>query len=237
MWWSKTIDRNTWLGLIISFSYFIYLVAIDIKKIILCTHDLHAGTIGNNSGMQMFENEAYGHSLTMVTPFIQGGHANATMPMFANDVYGGHLQTCQLLSSKADLLVFCLELNKMPHCQNLLESYTSMSSHFGSLNCIFLNTGWINSTLFKLFWHRNIQSSTLWCCQHRVWFFTQKGTSRWFVFERFSLFDFKYRNIYWIKGHCRQWAYPFQWIASRSRYALKKTSTWYAFEITCFYSG
>ena len=30
--------------------------------------------------MQMFENEAYGHSLTMVTPFIQGGHANATMP-------------------------------------------------------------------------------------------------------------------------------------------------------------
>ena len=148
-----------------------------------------------------------------------------------------HLQTFQLLSSNADLLVFCLELNKMPHCQNLLESYTSMSSHFGSLNCIFLNTGWINSTLFKLFWHRNIQSSTLWCCQHRVWFFTQKGTSRWFVFERFSLFDFKYRNIYWIKGHRRQWAYPFQWIASRSRYALKKTSTWYAFEITCFYSG
>jgi len=70
------------------FSYFIYLVAIDIKNFILCTHDLHAGTIGNNSGMQMFENEAYGQSSTMVTPFIQGGHANATMPMFANDVYG-----------------------------------------------------------------------------------------------------------------------------------------------------
>ena len=54
---------------------------------LMFTQDLHAGTIGNNSAMLMFENEAYGQSSTMVTPFIQGGHANATMPMFANDVY------------------------------------------------------------------------------------------------------------------------------------------------------
>lgn len=34
----------------------------------------------------MFENGVHGQSSTM--PFIQGGQANATVPLFASDMYG-----------------------------------------------------------------------------------------------------------------------------------------------------
>lgn len=88
----------------------------------------------------MFENEAYGQSSTMVTPFIQGRHANATMPMFANDVYdpSSNISASFIQGGLTGLL---LGVEQDATLQNLQESYTSISSHFGSLNCIFLNTG------------------------------------------------------------------------------------------------
>lgn len=36
----------------------------------------------------MFGNEVHGQSSTMAAQFIQGGQANATMPLFASDIYG-----------------------------------------------------------------------------------------------------------------------------------------------------
>ncbi|WVZ50704.1 LOW QUALITY PROTEIN: hypothetical protein U9M48_001936 [Paspalum notatum var. saurae] len=35
-----------------------------------------------------FENDMYGQSSTMVAPLMQGGYANATMPIFVNDLHG-----------------------------------------------------------------------------------------------------------------------------------------------------
>jgi hypothetical protein len=56
--------------------------------ILLCTLDLHAGTIANNTAMPMFANQVQGQSSAMAPPFIQGGQANATMSLSASDMYG-----------------------------------------------------------------------------------------------------------------------------------------------------
>jgi hypothetical protein len=65
----------------------IYLLPIVIKIFLLCTQDLNAGTIANDTAMPMFTNEVQGKSSTMATSFIQGGQANATMSLFASDMY------------------------------------------------------------------------------------------------------------------------------------------------------
>ncbi|WVZ98947.1 LOW QUALITY PROTEIN: hypothetical protein U9M48_044317, partial [Paspalum notatum var. saurae] len=48
--------------------------------------EINAGSTGAIA--PTFENDMYGQSSTMVAPLMQGGYANATMPIFVNDLHG-----------------------------------------------------------------------------------------------------------------------------------------------------
>jgi hypothetical protein len=115
-------------GLIICFQNYLLITNCNKSLHIMYTRP-SCGTIAND-----IVNEMQGQSSTMATSFIHGEQANATMSLFASDMYESSLNISPL-SSKVDLLVFSLELNKMSHCPNLLESYTSMNNiHFGHFN-------------------------------------------------------------------------------------------------------